>query len=77
MVAAGLAPEEFLAATGNRWSKERILEVIHARQREGKPINYSAIRREDSALISAARRYFGNWSKALLAAGVDVERRTS
>ena len=77
LVAAGLAPKELLAARGNRWSKERIIELIHARQREGKPINYSAIRREDSALISAARRYFGNWSKALLAAGVDGERRTS
>ena len=77
LVAAGLAPEELLACRGNRWSKERIIEVIHARQREGKPINYSAIRREDSALISAARRYFGNWSKTLLAAGVDVERQTS
>ncbi|MDP6723165.1 MAG: hypothetical protein QGF59_31175 [Pirellulaceae bacterium] len=74
LAAAGLAPEELLAARGNRWSKERIIELIHARQREGKPINYSAIRREDSALISAARRYFGNWSKALLAAGVDADR---
>ena len=77
LVAAGLAPVELLATRGTRWSKERILEVIHARQREGKPINYSAIRRENSAHISAARRYFGNWSKTLLAAGVDVERRTS
>jgi hypothetical protein len=51
--------------------------VNHARQREGKPINYSAIRREDSALISAAQRYFGNWSKKLLAADVDMEGRTS
>ena len=74
LAAAGLASSEHLTAGGKRWSKQRVIEAIHARIREGKQINYSATRRDDSALVSAARRYFGNWSKALLAAGVDVER---
>ena len=73
MAAAGLAPEGHLAAGGTKWSKRRIIVAIHARKQAGKDIHYTATRRDDYALVSAARRYFGNWSKALAAAGVDAE----
>jgi hypothetical protein len=49
----------------NGWSKTKIVEVIAERQRSGKPLKYSVVRRERVALTSAAEAYFGSWGRAL------------
>lgn len=62
-----------------RWTKEQIIAGLRARVREQKPINPSALEREDSALFCAARRHLGSWRGAVLAAGLDpvAHRRNS
>ena len=64
--AAGIPPDP------NRWSTERVIECIqdlYVKRALRKPVvrNYPR-------LVSAAERYFGNWSNALVAAGVLRER---
>jgi hypothetical protein len=39
--------------------------------RLGQPLGYSAARRANPALVSAAEAYFGTWDNALYAAGID------
>ena len=73
VAAAGLVPEGHLTAGGTKWNKQRIIVAIRARKEAGKDINHTTTQRDDCALVSAAQRYFGNWSKALAAAGVDAE----
>jgi hypothetical protein len=66
-LASGIEPNQ------NKWSKQRIIERIQDHYVKGLPVQ--SARCEDRALRSAAKRYFGNWRKALLAAGiVDASR---
>lgn len=73
LVAAGLAPSDSLSDVGKRWSKDIIIAEIRARHEAGKPCNYMGTRPDQSGLVSAARRYFGNWTNALEAAGVPAK----
>jgi hypothetical protein len=74
--ASGMAP-----ATGTEtarrptqcWSREAIIAAIQVRLRQQKPLHASALYRDDSALYHAARRRFGNWSNALIAAGLSPD----
>ena len=68
LAAAGLGPPQ--PEGGKKWNKEKIIAAIKARHQIGKPCNYMAARKDESALVSAARRYFGNWRTALSAAGI-------
>jgi hypothetical protein len=54
-----------------------VVQAIQARQRAGKPLSYTAVRRDDNCLLDAARRYLGGWSSALAAAGVVTPPNTS
>lgn len=54
-----------------KWSKEKVIAAIQQRLAEGKPVNYSAVVADDEPLTGAARRHFGTWDNALLAAGVN------
>jgi hypothetical protein len=56
-----------------KWSRQRIIECVLQRQREDKSLNSKVIRREDGALLGAARRYFGGWNQTLAAAGIAAD----
>ncbi|NLF73512.1 MAG: hypothetical protein GX575_31125 [Candidatus Anammoximicrobium sp.] len=68
--AAGLAFQTRRAATNKKWTKELVLQGIRQRQQEGKSLSHNQVRRDECPLLDAARRYFGGWPQALLAAGV-------
>lgn len=60
-------------ALSQTWTDEGVIDAILARLREHKPINANAVRREHRSLYSGVERRFGNWSKALAAAGLNPE----
>lgn len=53
------------------WSKQKLIRTLSRMHRSKESLAYGRIRREKSALLSAAQVYFGNWGKALYAAGID------
>lgn len=58
------------ASQARRWTPEGVIDAILARLREQMPINAVAVRRDNPSLHSGGRRRFGNWRKALIAAGL-------
>ena len=60
--AAGFPPDS------SRWSKERVIECIQDLHVKRTPL--TPVSRHDPRLVSAAKRYFGSWANALVAAGV-------
>jgi hypothetical protein len=64
VAAAGLKP------TRRRWSKELVIEEIRSRHQHGLMLNSGIVSQQDPPLAGAAVRMFGNWGKALLAAGI-------
>lgn len=60
-----------MAGVATKWSEEKVIDAILERKRLGLALNSAAIRKEDSRLRGAIELYFGNTSKALLAAGID------
>lgn len=67
------APSQMMAPRpdGRRWTDAEIIEAIRIRFRNRKKVNANAVRIDDRPLHSAARRHFGDWGKALQAAGFD------
>lgn len=57
-----------------KWTKERVIEEILKRAKEGRSLDFNTIRIEDSGLLSTATRIFKNWFAALDAAGIDSTR---
>jgi hypothetical protein len=57
-----------------RWSRELILDRIRELRHQGSDLTPSQVGAQHGALVSAAERYFGNWSAAVRAAGVDYEQ---
>jgi hypothetical protein len=55
------------------WTKQRVIETIRDRQRQGLPVRN--VHRDDNKLYLAGYRLFGTWQKALEAAGVDSKPR--
>jgi hypothetical protein len=53
------------------WDDDRILEMVREFHRSGKELNAKNMEQEDITLITAARRRFDSWHKALTAAGLD------
>lgn len=70
IMAAGLGGDARPAANRQEWDPQRVIDSIRDRQQAGKPINYRAVRKDDSSLLAAARRRFGGWRDAIAAAGV-------
>jgi hypothetical protein len=66
--AAGIEPSRVL--TWERWSPARILVMIRHLARRDKPLSTQQMERRYQNLVTAARRHFGSWSKAILSAGV-------
>lgn len=56
------------------WCCEGVLRAVRARHARGQALNATALEQNDVALLTAARRRFVSWKRALAAAGVDDER---
>jgi hypothetical protein len=72
LVAAGLASKASAPTSRQRWSAQRVIEDIQRRRRRCQSLSCS--RPRNRKLAAAARRYFGTWRKALLAANVEPDR---
>lgn len=59
------------AHSRHQWSCQEIIEKVRWRHQTGRPLNAQAVARDDSALLAAARRYFGHWNRCLEASGID------
>jgi hypothetical protein len=57
-----------------RWSKRAVIEALQSRQQMGASISQTW--KEDPILFAAAKRYFGSWRAALLAAGLRSSRQS-
>lgn len=53
--------------------RESLIRRIRQFKRVGKPLNYSAVRKSDPNLLVHARKQFGSWRKAVIAAGIDYD----
>lgn len=58
----------------NRWDEETIIRRVRELYEQGVPLNAKNIEEQDISLITAARRYFDSWDKALQAAGLDYRQ---
>jgi len=67
--AAGIHPDRALAH--ERWPPSRILAMIRTLARRRRAIRKAELRHRYDCLVAAARRTFGSWPKAIIAAGVD------
>lgn len=77
--AAGFNYDEILLV--KHWSKERVIEEIRQLYEKGEDLRPSAIARLCQTLPMAAKKFFGRWREAVIAAGIDydsyiVKRRT-
>ena len=57
-----------------RQTHEGILKKIRAAVTLGWDLSYSGMLRHDSRLLANGASYFGNWSRALVAAGINPRR---
>jgi hypothetical protein len=57
-----------------KWSKTKIIEKIQELYKKGDDLSHEKIKSNNSALVSAARRYFGSWENALQSAGRDYNK---
>ena len=65
-------PREIIEANS---LKKKVLDEILERKQAGKSLESKAAKCDSQLLHSAAKRYFGGWSKALHAAGIDPEKQ--
>ncbi|MFP4029659.1 MAG: hypothetical protein ACLFWL_17910 [Candidatus Brocadiia bacterium] len=74
--AAGVDPDEVYKR--RRWSKQIIKKEIKNLGKEGEKLAAPAMRKQHSALYSAAVKYFGSWAQARRAAGIgrDFQRNS-
>lgn len=70
--AAGIAPGR--ARVHENWQPAKVLSKIRALARRPQPIQPGEMKRRYTQLMQAARRCFGTWAKAVVAAGVDPNR---
>jgi hypothetical protein len=62
-------------SVASRWSPERVVRAVRERHRQGQPVYFSAIRRDELALYKAALRHVGSWKAALHRAGIPETAR--
>ncbi|OQB82628.1 MAG: hypothetical protein BWX88_03841 [Planctomycetes bacterium ADurb.Bin126] len=70
--AAGIAPQQKMR--WERWTPARILVMIRNLARRARPLTTQQMERRYHRIVSAARRHFGSWTKAVVAAGVEPTR---
>lgn len=75
VMAAGISPEK--ARSHDSWRPARILAGIRAIARRRRPLRPNELKKEYGSLMRAARRLYGSWPAAIIAAGADpVKLRT-
>ena len=52
------------------WTKAKVLTEIRAWKRKGHRLNYRAVKLGYQALLQQAKKFFGSWDNARVAAGV-------
>ena len=72
VMAAGISPDK--ARVHDPWPPGRILASIKSLARRKRPLRPAELKNRYHPLIEAARRHFGSWSKAVVAAGVRSRR---
>jgi hypothetical protein len=72
VAAAGIPVKR--AISHERWSPAKILSNIQSLARRKRPLRGAEFRERYGNLAAAARRIFGSWSRAVIAAGVDPEK---
>lgn len=75
--AAGIDYERLVVEESGRWTKRRIIETIQQRYEQGETLCRNAILRDEpelSRFCFAANHHFGNWGKALAAAGLEPDK---
>lgn len=56
------------------WDEQAVIDRLKALHAEGKDLNAKSMEELDITLITAARRRFDSWDKALTAAGLDYSK---
>ncbi len=75
--AAGLDYANVRLQDPQRWSREAVVRELRRLRRQRAPLHPAAIGRDRPELVTAAYRYFGNYRKAVEAAGLNyLEVRT-
>lgn len=69
VMAAGIPPRR--ARASDDWRPSRILTTIRSLSRRRRALRPADLDRRYVHLVTAARRHFGSWAKAAVAAGVD------
>jgi hypothetical protein len=72
VMAAGISPNK--ARVHDPWPPSKILASIRSLARRTRPLRPAEVKRRYEPLVTAARRHFGSWPKAIVAAGVDPEK---
>lgn len=73
VAAAGLADKLPPPVPTRKWTRPAVLEGIRAWHAQGRPI--SNVSKQDQGLYSAAKKYFGGWRAAVIAAGLEPTRK--
>jgi len=71
--AAGLADQIPVRRLRKRWSREDVLNTIREGHASG--VKLSKLRKQKLGIENAARRHFGQWRRAIEAAGLEPTRR--
>jgi hypothetical protein len=62
-------------AMSSRWDKAKVMATIRRLKRAGEAISYAHVHRINAALSGAAVYHFGTYRAAVIAAGIDYDRR--
>lgn len=74
LTAAGLDYEQVIAV--RQWSHESLIEHIQGLAEAGADLSVRTVEAFDIGLYGAARRLFEGWPQALVAAGIEEQRRS-
>jgi hypothetical protein len=66
--AAGFSPDKM--RLHKFWDREKVIKGIQHLQRQNEPLHAHYVMKTYSDLFGAGQRYYGQWSKALHAAGI-------
>jgi hypothetical protein len=72
--AAGLDYARIRQSTPGRWDRESVMRELRKLHRQKVPLHHASIERQRPDLVLAAYRYFGNYRKAVEAAGLGYDR---
>ena len=72
IAAAGVSPQR--ALPNEKWSPASILSTIRQLAKRKRPLTSAQLEQRYGAMVAAARRIYGSWPKAVIAAGVDPSK---